>query len=151
VLYELRDIAVATSPPYLERLNNPTPWSTRIFKDCRLTRALCRVAASHGEGLGGAVATIAVAAEQADEAAKALPQLVLEKGITGTHLLKRDAAVTRPTTNEEKLRQGGADRSVDCVVLVEGFEVAEVLQAAKRLPGEKSGYAVSHVVTASPQ
>ena len=31
ILYEVRDAAVTTSPAYLERLNNPTPWSRKLF------------------------------------------------------------------------------------------------------------------------
>ena len=32
VLYEIDDISVSTSAPYLERLNNPTSWSKRSWR-----------------------------------------------------------------------------------------------------------------------
>jgi hypothetical protein len=31
ILYELADASVVDSPAYLERLNNPTPWTTRMM------------------------------------------------------------------------------------------------------------------------
>ena len=52
IFYEIESIAVATSAPYLERLNNPTPWSRKIMAVSRLNRTLCRVVASHGFGIG---------------------------------------------------------------------------------------------------
>ncbi|MGQ0546779.1 MAG: fumarylacetoacetate hydrolase family protein [Betaproteobacteria bacterium] len=57
ILYEVRDASVMTSPAYLERLNDPTPWSRKIFASCRLSRTLCRVVESRGRGVGGHVVT----------------------------------------------------------------------------------------------
>ena len=48
-MYESADISVFNSAPYLERLNNPTPWTRAVaptFKN--FTRGACRVAASAG-------------------------------------------------------------------------------------------------------
>jgi hypothetical protein len=129
VLYEIEDIAVSTSAPYLERLNNPTHWSKRVMANCRLSRTLCRVASSDGSGIGAALLTIRLSPLPGREkpledwlVASALPQLARRPGIVGAHLLQRDAATLRPQTSEEKLRQGGADASVDWVVLVEGTD-----------------------------
>ena len=35
VLYELKDYETLTSPGYLERLNNPTPWSIKMMPQHR--------------------------------------------------------------------------------------------------------------------
>ena len=47
MIYELTDTSVLTSPDYLERLNNPTPWTEEIMTTARsANRALCKVVAS---------------------------------------------------------------------------------------------------------
>ena len=45
ILYEVQDEGVLTSTPYLERLNNPTPWSRQMMPHHRnMVRGLCREA-----------------------------------------------------------------------------------------------------------
>jgi len=165
VLYELEDIAVSTSAPYLERLNNPTHWSKRVMANCRLSRTLCRVAASHGEGVGAGMLTIRLAPRPGEERAlqswlvdEALPALAKTEGVVGAHLLQKDAATVKPLTSEEKLRRGGADASADWVILVEAFSAGLAAGAAEALlsqlgrKGAADGtiavaYTVSHVMT----
>src|SRR4030095_16438771 len=49
VMYELENYEVLASPAYLERLNAPTPWSTRLMPDHRnMVRSQCRVLESRG-------------------------------------------------------------------------------------------------------
>jgi hypothetical protein len=165
VLYELEDIAVSTSAPYLERLNNPTHWSKRVMANCRLSRTLCRVAASHGEGVGAGMFTVRLAPRPGEERAlqswlvdEALPGLANTDGVVGAHLLQKDAATVKPLTSEEKLRRGDADASADWAVLVEAFSAELAAGAAAPLlsrlesKGAADGriaaaYAVSHVMT----
>jgi hypothetical protein len=165
VLYELEDIAVSTSAPYLERLNNPTHWSQRVMANCRLSRTLCRVVASHGEGVGAGMLTIRLAPRPGEERAlqswlvdEALPGLAKTEGVVGAHLLQKDTATVKPLTSEEKLRRGGADASADWVILVEAFSAELAVGAAAPLlsrlesKGAADGriaaaYAVSHVMT----
>jgi hypothetical protein len=165
VLYELEDIAVSTSVPYLERLNNPTHWSKRVMANCRLSRTLCRVAASHGEGLGAGILTIRLAPRPGEEQAlqswlvdAALPELAQREGVVGAHLLQKDAATVKPLTSEEKLRRGGADASADWVMLVEAFSAGLATQAAEALLSQlgrkgaadgtiAAAYTVSHVMS----
>src|SRR5437868_3747095 len=57
-LYETRDMGVTAGPEYLARLNNPTPWTLAAVKHFqKVSRSLCRVAASAGHGQGGLIAT----------------------------------------------------------------------------------------------
>ena len=165
VLYELEDIAVSTSAPYLERLNNPTHWSKRVMANCRLSRTLCRVAASHGEGVGGGMLTVRLVPQPGKERAlqswlvdEVLPELAKKEGVVGAHLLQKDASTVKPLTNEEKLRPGGADASADWVILVEAFGAELAAGAAAGLLsqlGERgaadgtipAAYTVSHVMT----
>lgn len=166
VLYELEDIAVSTSAPYLERLNNPTHWSKRVMANCRLSRTLCRVAASFGEGIGAGMLTIRLAPRPGQERAlqswlvdEALLALVKQEGVVGAHLLQKDAATVKPMTAEEQLRRGGADASTDWVILVEAFSAALAAGAAEGLIpqlGRKAAadgrivaaYTVSHIMNA---
>jgi hypothetical protein len=165
ILYELADIAVSTSAPYLERLNNPTHWSKRVMANCRLSRTLCRVAASHGDGVGAGMLTIRLAPRPGEERAlqswlvdEALPELAKKAGVVGAHLLQKDAATVKPVTSEERLRRGGADASADWVILVEAFSAELAADAAAGLLAElgkrgaasgtiAAGYTVSHVMT----
>lgn len=125
-----------TSAAYLERLNNPTPWSRKVFASCRLSRTLCRVVESCGKGVGGELLALQNPGEVAIDAIASTP------GVTGVHLLERDASLARPRTHEESLRHGGADESVERVLIVEGHDLS-----ALALRGER--YRLSHVVEAS--
>jgi len=136
ILYEVGDASVMTSPAYLERLNNPTPWSRKMFASCRLSRTLCRVVASRGKGVGGELLALQNPGEVAIDA------IASTRGVTGVHLLERDTSLERPRTHEESLRHGGADESVERVLIVEGHDLRSIA-----LPGER--FRLSHVVEAS--
>jgi hypothetical protein len=57
--YETESLATLTSPAYLERLNDPTPWTRRAIQTFRNSnRTLCRVVASVGRGEGAAMLTL---------------------------------------------------------------------------------------------
>lgn len=48
-MLEVKDLATMTGGAYLERLNNPTPWSRKMMPLHRnMVRSLCRVRASQG-------------------------------------------------------------------------------------------------------
>jgi hypothetical protein len=136
ILYEVRDAPVMTSAAYLERLNNPTPWSRKMFASCRLSRTLCRVVESRGNGVGGTVLTLQ------NPGPVLVDEIASTRGVTGVHLLERDTSLARPRTHEESLRHGGADESADRVLIVEGHDLQAVA-----LPGER--YRLSHVMEAS--
>ena len=136
ILYEVRDASVMTSPAYLERLNNPSPWSRKMFASCRLSRTLCRVAASRGKGVGGEL----LASQNPGELA--IDEIAAMRGVTGVHLLERDTSLERPRTHEERLRHGGIDESVERVLIVEGHDLRSIA-----LPGQR--FRLSHVMEAS--
>jgi hypothetical protein len=53
-LYEADSLDVVGGPAYLERLNNPTPWTKRTVPGFRnVSRSVCRVECSIGVGQGG--------------------------------------------------------------------------------------------------
>jgi hypothetical protein len=127
VLYEVTNLRTITSGAYLERLNNPTPWSLKMMPHHRnMVRSLCRVRASFGGGLGQAMMTIRFSPGKR----KALPDLQRRKGVTGMQLLESQPMAGAPTT-EQKIR--GGDAQADWVLLVCGYDVDAVRAAAGEL------------------
>ena len=58
-LYETVTRFTVTGADYLGRLNAPTPWTSATVRHFRcVSRSLCEVAASYGDGQGGLIATI---------------------------------------------------------------------------------------------
>jgi len=139
VLYEASRLATITAGAYLERLNNPTPWSRKMMPHHRnMVRSLCRVRASFGGGLAHAMATIRFTPAPGSGrslsewlAADVMPALPERKGLTGAHLLESRPAAGRPQTTEQKIR--GKDTLADRVLLVCGYDVDAVQVAASEL------------------
>jgi hypothetical protein len=137
MLYEAQSEATVTAGPYLERLNNPTPWSRKMMgHHLHMTRSLCRVQASFGAGLGRFLLTarFAPAPGQAQQleswlGAELLPSLPSRKGLMAARFLR--GLPQGGQTEEQKLR--GGDASADWIVLISGYEAAAVTAVA--LPG----------------
>jgi hypothetical protein len=120
ILYEVQDEATLASAPYLERVNNPTPWSRQMMPHHRhMVRGLCRVEASSGSALGQALLTARFSGERTLD--------VSRQGIVATHVLRNLSPATAQTT-EQKLR--GGDAAPDRVALVTGYDAAAVAAAA---------------------
>jgi hypothetical protein len=137
-LYEVEDLATLTSQPYLNRLNNPTPWTKRALRHFRgNNRTLCRVVASLGDGVCGNLLTMQLSSAPARGDAlrawlmeKILPALVREPGVVGAHYLEGDVAASRTETEEKRLRER-ADAIADRVILVGGYD-ADALETINR-------------------
>ena len=137
VLYEVESLATLASQAYLARLNNPTPWTTRMMPHYRgMNRGLCAVLGSFGLGLGGIAALIRFAPEPSqsaslnrwllEEALRAVPQM---PGLGSAHLLQ--GAQSAEMTHEQRIR--GADRAVDSAIIVTGYDHNAVAAYAKEL------------------
>ncbi len=141
VLYEVAEIEILTAGPYLERLNNPTPWSRKMMPHHRnMVRSLCLVRASHGRGVPQALATIRFSPD------KDLPQLPSGRGVTGAQLLQ---AQPMPAATEEQRIRGG-DATADWVLLVGGYDADAVRRVAEQqpLPGATRGlYRLAYSLT----
>ena len=155
VLYETRDLKTMTSGAYLDRLNNPTPWSRQMMPHHRnMIRSLCRVRASFGGGLAQALATIRFSPSPRSRgsavkwlSAEVLPSLPQRKGLTGAYLLE-SLATDVPRTEEHEIR--GMDARADCVLLICGYDAGAVkavvaaelskLEAHGALPGRIDGF-----------
>lgn len=120
VCYEVAQLTSITSGPYLERLNNPTPWSRKMMPQHRnMVRSLCVVRAGWGGGVPQVLATVRFAPRSG-----ALPVLPQGKGLTGAHLLESQPMAGVPQTAEQKIR--GGDATADWVQLAGGYEVEAV-------------------------
>jgi hypothetical protein len=136
-LYEVEALATLTSQPYLDRLNQPTPWSRKAMGYIHNNnRTLCRVVTSIGNGVCADLLTIQLAAapRRGDELgrwlAATMPGLVERPGVLGAHYLEGDLAASRTETEEKRLR-AGSDAIADRVVLVGGYD-ADALAEVRR-------------------
>lgn len=126
VLYETEDVGVLRSPAYLDRLNDPTPWTRRVAASFALTiRTAARVVVSLGRGAGGnaVVYRLSPADGRRDDlqtwlASIALPGLAGRHGIVGAHLLQADPETTSVPTQEKEVR-GKPDETADWVLILE--------------------------------
>lgn len=126
VLYELDRYETLTSPRYLERLNRPTPWSTRLMPHHRnMVRSQCRVVQTFGGGVARYVLTLRLS-PSADGAVRMRTYLgeraaaiASAAGTTAAHLLRTETPDVGATT-EQRIR-GGGDRSADWIFLACGY------------------------------
>ena len=122
VLYEVDDLDTLESAPYLERLDNPTPWTRKMMPHYRgMARGLCGVVKSVGFGMGGLAHLLRF--RQGGDArvetwlAEAMPRFASQPGIGSLHLLRGARAAAM--TSEQRIR--GADAGVDWALLATGY------------------------------
>lgn len=150
VIYELAAYETLTSPRYLERLNNPTPWSQKMMPHHRhMIRSQCRVIESFGAGVSGFALTLRFS-QLPDEASSGqlvptLRELPAQRGIVGAHLLHTQTPAATQTT-EQKIR--GGDAVADWIVLVSGYDAQALKAAAESLPSARADlFHLSHAMT----
>jgi hypothetical protein len=143
MLYEAKDEATITSGPYLERLNDPSAWSRKMMPQHRnMVRSLCRVVASEGAGLGGAMLTLRFPARPRFDIAG----LGSRKGLVAARLLENIARPDAPQTTEQRIR--GGDAAADWILLVTGYDAAGLAGLARDLPEGIGGlYALAQALT----
>ncbi len=135
VLYEVERLETLASPAYLERLNNPSPWTQKMMPNYRgMKRGLCAVASSHGHGMGHFGLLLRFKPGPGNDASleswlsqEMLPQLPQQRGLSSVHLLR--SGLTPEMTAEQRIR--GADTGVDWALLVTGYEQAAVAELAQ--------------------
>lgn len=139
VIYEVTQLATITGGAYLERLNNPTPWSRRMMPHhLGMVRSLCRVR----DGYGGGIAQIMATVRLSDVPAFHLPR---SKGVTGAHFLESQPNASAPQTTEQKIR--GGDATADWILLIGGYDEDAVKAAATGAPGVAGFYRPAYSLT----
>ena len=133
VMYELDAYETLTSSHYLERLNNPTPWSRKLMPHhSNMVRSQCRVLESFGGGVAENMLTLRLSAApgRADALRRYLREVLaaigMRPGLAGGHLLQTQTPDIPPT--QEQLIRGGADAAADWIVLAGGYD-RDALQA----------------------
>jgi hypothetical protein len=112
-LYEAENPEVLSGQDYLNRLDNPTPWTQKVvsnyFRDA--SRGICRLTFSEACGDGGYMLTLQFGpqsgrATELEEALRdrILPPLVDMPAVTGVHLCITDQAASDVETAERKGR-----------------------------------------------
>lgn len=136
VIYELDAYETLTSPHYLARLNNPTPWSAKMMPHHRnMVRSQCRVLESFGGGVAAAMMTVRLSPADGEaemlrtHLAAALPALPLQPGLTGGHLLQTQTPAAA-MTKEQQIR--GGDAEADWIMLLTGYDAAAVAEAVAK-------------------
>jgi hypothetical protein len=143
VMYELEDYRVLSSSHYLARLNEPTPWSTRMMPHHKgMVRSQSHVLESFGGGVAGHALTVRLspqAGREIDLRASLRPlmtSLVLRPGLTGAHLLRHQTPEIAQTT-EQKIR-GEADQTADWVFVACGYDRLALAALSKEELGPSS-------------
>lgn len=137
VTYEVSVPDVGTSQPYLDRLNNPSDWTSKIMPRFRgMTRGFTEVVASVGFGLGNSALVMRFHPEAGREdavvawlAENVLPELGTRRGIAGAHVLR--PTPPQPMTQEQSLR--GADTPLPWLLIVSAYEMAELARLSAAL------------------
>lgn len=127
-IYAGDDVEVFRSAAYLERLNNPTPWTATVAPSFQnFLRVACERIAAAGRGDGGSLATIRFDFTQADAEAtlRSRAQEIVDgvlalEGVCGVHLGVARTEVSGVPTRETELRSAMAEKGFDAVLLVEG-------------------------------
>jgi hypothetical protein len=148
-LYEGPDLDVFGSPAYLQRLNNPTPWTQRIQPAFyNFIRCGCEVLVSLGEGVGGAMATYRVSFSGIDEgglrrAARLIAEdIMVLGGVSSVHIGLARPESTGAKTKETELRGTTQDGLFDAAVLVDGIGRSELEVALPAISGTLAKHAL---------
>jgi hypothetical protein len=132
ILYELAGAGVVDSPAYQERLNNPTPWTTRMMPHLgNFVRGGGAVTTVTGAGYGAALVAVMTGADVCAKERKALDAAAKELGVVAVRVLQTDMERTTVATNERKLRSG--DQSFEALLMLEAFDEDGALRAARTL------------------
>jgi len=131
VLYEVSEVRVLSDAPYLERLNNPTPWTSRMMTNFRgMVRGFCSVVSHSGAGFGQALLSIRYAPASGRETElrewlkPMLSGLASRPGVVSSSML--EPAAQPPMTKEQGLR--GKDADLPCVLLLTGYDAKSLAQ-----------------------
>lgn len=125
-MYEVESLDTLASDAYLERLNHPSAWTSKMMPHYRgMTRGLCSVAGSAGHGMGhvGLLCRFSPAPGEESRLGEWLGEEILAKlpsrpGLGSVHWFK--GALKAKMTSEQRIR--GADAGIDWALLATGYD-----------------------------
>lgn len=169
MMYEGERLTTFNSDAYLERLNNPTPWTREMAPGFQnFSRGACDLTTTSGDGYGGFALLMrfedgarqrdlsAATLEAIDHFVTTLPGL---EGITAAHFGFCRPEITNVDTAEKQTRAGVDEQLFQSVLLVEGYDAAllanhfaaiEANLDALGMPAKSARYgfyALSHLLT----
>ncbi|WP_370156284.1 hypothetical protein [Ferrovibrio sp.] len=167
VVYEVTGTDIATAPAYLERLNNPTPWTSAMMPRFRgMVRGFAAATAGAGFGLGCAAVSLRFAPQPGREQAlidslgrDILPAMASRRGMAGLRLLR--PAPPPPMTREQAIR--GADAPLAWLLLATAYDAGALqdavadhcggaaLKQAGAAPGIAAGRYSLHYTASAPE
>lgn len=127
--------AVLTSPPYLERLDNPTPMTrmimTEVFRD--MNRTLCHRAVRRGDFRGAYAVTARWFGVMPDVAALTahIERLIADPAIAAGEIWTAADPTGQPVSMEEKLR--GGDRKIEGALMIDTLREADAVKLGATL------------------
>lgn len=136
-LYELENLGVIEHPAYLDLVRNPTPWSLKMRQHfSRVLRIPGEIAASGGNGIGGAANIQAYSVDRANSqtSVQAL-EARLHQLITQGHLIGFRLALAEPNQMYEVFNQEETTDpdTVNLVVIAEGESVGSLKAVNEKL------------------
>lgn len=127
--YELEDLEVFNSEAYVDRLNQPTEWTTRLMPSISdMVRTPFRITAQAGAGQAASLLTLGFSPSKGSErhlrtwSAEVAAKVVAD-GIPSVRLLEAEVRLEGQRTKEHELR-GQLDELADWCLLVMGSDVA---------------------------
>lgn len=121
IFYRLRDAAVAGSPDYLARLNEPSAWSRRIMPKLKnFVRGGGSIVEETGGGEGMVAATVMFGAGAMEGFRAAAAEIAKADKLTAIRILETSSSVTEIATSEKSMRSG--DRSFAAMMLIEALD-----------------------------
>lgn len=161
-LYETDSLATLSSAPYLERLDNPTPWTQEMVPlFLNSNRVAYTIKASIGGGIGGWMAMVefGLQPDTADElrsslTQRTLPSLLDDPAVTGCALGEADPDTTsaKDSTAEGQNTNRSSEVTARWLLFVEGCQssVIDVAQAALLGPDRLSWHEALEDVALKP-
>jgi hypothetical protein len=144
-LYECDTPEAMASEAYSAQLDDPTPLTSEMLAQfSNMHRTVCRVEASRGRGMGGALAVLRPGDEAAaTRFAGGISSLLECSGIVAAHLCVGVPALTHNDSVETRVRVG-ADKLDVWLALIEGNDATSLRAALGSAPAAL--YELIHVI-----
>ena len=133
MMYDVKSKGILSSKQYLNRLNNPTDWTSKILsKYVYPSRAICEVIKTKSltNGLSGFFVTIRYLSQNNDikNFYNISDEIMYQNGIFSIHCFQSDREISLLKTKEKLIRsyQGNEDEIIDYAIVIECLNINKV-------------------------